>query len=54
MKGEKMKRILKAIITIIIVLFIIAIIALIVNSLKVIDGTPIREITLNESGVVFD
>ena len=54
MKSEKTKNILKVVVVVIFILFVVAIIALIINSIKVIDGTPIREITLNESGVVFD
>lgn len=54
MKSNKTKKIIKTVVVVIFILFAVAIIALIINSLKVIDGTPIREITLNEGGVVFD
>lgn len=54
MKSSKTKKILKTIIIIFVVLFVCSIIVLIINSFNVINGTPIREIILDESGVVFE
>ncbi len=54
MKSEKTKKLLKTFLVVIILLFVIAAVALIINSINVIQGTPVREITFNENGVVFE